>query len=964
MLLGSAPAGAYNTKTHQNVVEMSYGLMRAANAPGPEKVTPDNPPPGYAEFESAMGEAVEFWRDQASGLPPHAATCTSDGDRKQVTAASSQCLQAVGIAIDGGWIKDPGDCPIVSDWAPGGFLNDLDPLHPPPTPHTDGDHTGNILGFWSRGPDQNIDDAHLWFRATNALGLGTMLGAGKVGFEAGVTSILVPIYCAAQVICDALSFFDLCSPSKDCFEQAQHDSSSVDVIDDAAGLIPGVDDLTDKDFEGLTGAWHHVSMNPGNSNTYDDRQGLFFEEAGPFPSAIDLAVLIGGDIAGLSIYYDKSDGPKHYQITAGGDFHPNTIYRDKAAWEAVTLMHLPFEPVDNLGWYGWAKWKATGDTAFIGYPLHALADAAAPHHIVGAVGHGHRPFEDATDQRWLWLRHVLLPDEDQTPTSLQELIRFGSPQHATQVVQARRILARAFDYRTLILNWRQTHGIAADVPVRDLVTAVAQTSYAYATDRFSTFNTTPWPFNDAASLLYLDDQGAARDQYLYFESQDAELDNDALTRPLLEEAIAATIAFLTSAAERPPDQSRPCSLTPAPTGCVPGVFCAPTPTPAPQQAGLASGAEDAIGDRASACVGDCDDNGLVSINDLIAMVGIALGEAATSRCPAGDANGDGQVSIAEIVQAVNNALDGCNAPPHTPTPTPASPGDCAERVRAAVRLENLPPLEANLAYRQRLLQQCLADPEATPSDAEASFKGSCLGIDYVRFAEMFLAEQLDASAYLGLVRDRSAKGRMAEREIGYVEAFAAGDEDGDCVPDSLDQCAHTPPDTVTDEDGCPDSSRARPTAATDEDVRRAIDRLQVPLDARCLNPGHPGIPKPIKFGYNNVNRNTLKVAIVPVSRDPAACPIYYELNFSFHKAAGVPAHAGFIVADSTNIEPGGPRAVFVLDGTDVGQRKALFDEWKYEAGGGFWRVRAINGAGIAGPWSDIALNPAVSFGEP
>ena len=55
----------------------------------------------------------------------------------------------------------------------------------------------------------------------------------------------------------------------------------------------------------------------------------------------------------------------------------------------------------------------------------------------------------------------------------------------------------------------------------------------------------------------------------------------------------------------------------------------------------------------------------------------------------------------------------------------------------------------------------------------------------------------------------------------------------------------------------------------------------------------------------------------------------------------------------------------MIDGTDVGQRKVLFDKWKYETGsGGLWRVRAINGAGVAGPWSDMTLNPHVSFGEP
>ena len=41
------------------------------------------------------------------------------------------------------------------------------------------------------------------------------------------------------------------------------------------------------------------------------------------------------------------------------------------------------------------------------------------------------------------------------------------------------------------------------------------------------------------------------------------------------------------------------------------------------------------------------------------MVNIALGEADVSSCPLADANHDGQVTIAEILTAVNNALSQC-----------------------------------------------------------------------------------------------------------------------------------------------------------------------------------------------------------------------------------------------------------------------------------------------------------------
>lgn len=61
------------------------------------------------------------------------------------------------------------------------------------------------------------------------------------------------------------------------------------------------------------------------------------------------------------------------------------------------------------------------------------------------------------------------------------------------------------------------------------------------------------------------------------------------------------------------------------------------------------------------CVGDCDGNGMVAINELILGVNIALGTASVDDCPAFDENGDGMVGINELVTAVNNALNNCPA---------------------------------------------------------------------------------------------------------------------------------------------------------------------------------------------------------------------------------------------------------------------------------------------------------------
>jgi cysteine-rich repeat protein len=71
------------------------------------------------------------------------------------------------------------------------------------------------------------------------------------------------------------------------------------------------------------------------------------------------------------------------------------------------------------------------------------------------------------------------------------------------------------------------------------------------------------------------------------------------------------------------------------------------------------------------CVGDCNGDGTVAINELITGVNIALGSTAISSCPSVDGNRDGTVAINELIAAVNDALNGCTAATPTATATPA-----------------------------------------------------------------------------------------------------------------------------------------------------------------------------------------------------------------------------------------------------------------------------------------------------
>jgi len=59
------------------------------------------------------------------------------------------------------------------------------------------------------------------------------------------------------------------------------------------------------------------------------------------------------------------------------------------------------------------------------------------------------------------------------------------------------------------------------------------------------------------------------------------------------------------------------------------------------------------------CTGDCNHDGMVTVDELIKGVNIALGTAAIDSCVEMDANDDGAVTVNELIAAVNGALNDC-----------------------------------------------------------------------------------------------------------------------------------------------------------------------------------------------------------------------------------------------------------------------------------------------------------------
>lgn len=59
------------------------------------------------------------------------------------------------------------------------------------------------------------------------------------------------------------------------------------------------------------------------------------------------------------------------------------------------------------------------------------------------------------------------------------------------------------------------------------------------------------------------------------------------------------------------------------------------------------------------CQGDCNGDGVITVDEVLQAVDIALGRQAVNTCIAADGDDDGQISVDEILGAVNTALSGC-----------------------------------------------------------------------------------------------------------------------------------------------------------------------------------------------------------------------------------------------------------------------------------------------------------------
>ena len=525
LTLGAKPLLAHNEIVHRDMVDLTYQLMLVSNQPvrlqanNPLFAIPEGADPSeWQSFLTAVRSAPAKYRNQPSDLSrlksPKTTGCSQEiyGDKNLPDRWWDKKASEISypVAID---FADSGDCGAGFGWTPGGIFEPSDPLFD----RHKLDHTGTVLGFWTAAVDRQFNDTHLWFRPTNAGGLGQAKKFIDDLADQGVGVLLLPVVCGFKCL------FDDCDG---CDDDAKDIADTVNVLDDTSGWLPGLPiDISGSDWVGV---WHHINMTTRATNQYDDRQGEFFEDAGPDfpPDALDVVLMASFDASGLSVDYEASNGVANYQIEDADDGHANTKTRNQSQWQFTTIAHTPFEPVDNLGYYGWRQFRDQADhpLSSLGLPLHALGDATVPMHVAATSAWGHRPFEDAQERLWAKIRQMDAPLVEQ-----ERLLRD--------------VLLRGFEWWKFVRAWRAGHpGHDKDTPVREMTTELARRTLDYSMTKYQETDHR-WPFDRGASTRYLAHQDETIDEYKNFENA------AQLVRPLFVDGMGATLALLASASE-------------------------------------------------------------------------------------------------------------------------------------------------------------------------------------------------------------------------------------------------------------------------------------------------------------------------------------------------------------------------------------------------------------------------------
>lgn len=526
LVLTPRQAHAWNEGTHQKIVDWAYQIIKltehqrrfgnpASVLPLPNRIVLDARPAwctGTCPVQwNAFMVKLTGARPRLASIPFGPSLKNPEEHPGDITCAPVQTSQPLGDlalgALDGSTPKsghtNAESCARLTKYEEGGLFDDTS------LRDMGGNRfLGTNLGFIAQAADARIGDWEVYVDVTAAVasGIGWLLTLGQTT-NSGLEDSIRTLNNVAKIgaVGWAIAFLALVSAivaglhGDDPFEQAQETTDFILNFEQELFTYLGIDEMfsTPTDTVGLghfINVQPQVATNDGPwpSNQFDNHQGLYYDEAyynvgtaaAPrlFQDSYDHYLVDIATGLGAAIQPRRSYGVENYQITSPDDGHAASRPRPHSAsdgyWLTTEMHGIAFTPIDNLGYKGWVKFRddtcKTADA--LHWPLHALGDAAAPAHVIGATGQGHRPFEDGIDYlATVWERvRNLSPDEFSTAKAAE----YGGSAAARdaafqlQLDQARAVLEAAFRYSQLIQTYQASH--PGDIPIRDLITRVAE----------------------------------------------------------------------------------------------------------------------------------------------------------------------------------------------------------------------------------------------------------------------------------------------------------------------------------------------------------------------------------------------------------------------------------------------------------------------------------------------------------
>jgi hypothetical protein len=124
------------------------------------------------------------------------------------------------------------------------------------------------------------------------------------------------------------------------------------------------------------------------------------------------------------------------------------------------------------------------------------------------------------------------------------------------------------------------------------------------------------------------------------------------------------------------------------------------------------------------CVGDCYGGGQVTVDEILTMVNIALGNLDIASCINGHANGDGQITIDEILSAVNNAVNGCVSGSWREDQFSLASSTCPAQVNAEIQNQLAQELPCVYTVSQNASNVHIVDCKGATADANVDATGT------------------------------------------------------------------------------------------------------------------------------------------------------------------------------------------------------------------------------------------------